>query len=258
LSIDFVGVDAETGAHRPLAKPQARSALTSVDIDLTAPASPSSRLTKSRASEEVAELILKAGVIKTYETEPFIFTSGAQSPVYVNIRGLLSQVEVRERICAILAQECAEIAAAANVDVLIGGETAGIPFAAIAASKLGLPMGYARKKAKAFGMKEMIEGLNASGRRAILVEDLTTDGQSKVSFAEQIRGCGCILNWVASVFYYGIYPSAEQVFEGADLSLRYLCDWSDILAAARRVGGLPAARIEALGEFLKNPTGWRP
>jgi orotate phosphoribosyltransferase len=168
-------------------------ALTSLDIDLPAPSGPSSRLTKSRSSEEVAELILKAGVIKTYDTEPFVFTSGAHSPVYVNIRGLLSQVE---------------IAAAANVDVLIGGETAGIPFAAIAASKLGLPMGYARKKAKAFGMKEMIEGLNASGRRAILVEDLTTDGQSKVSFAEQIRGCGCTLNWVASIFYYGIYPSA--------------------------------------------------
>ncbi len=232
--------------------------MTSVDIDLSAPSGPSSRLTKSRSSDEVAELILKAGVIKTYETEPFVFTSGAHSPVYVNIRGLLSQVEIRERICAILAEECAEIAAAANVDVLIGGETAGIPFAAIAASKIGLPMGYARKKAKAFGMKEMIEGLNAAGRRAILVEDLTTDGQSKVSFAEQIRGCGCTLNWVASIFYYGIYPSAEQVFASADLSLRYLCDWSDILSAARRVGGLPAARIDALGDFLKNPTGWRP
>jgi orotate phosphoribosyltransferase len=251
-----VGLDPETGRHRRVSNSKRDHALTSVDIDLSAPSGPSSRLTKSRSADEVAELILKAGIIKTYETEPFVFTSGAHSPVY--IRGLLSQVEIRERICAILAQECAEIAAAANVDVLIGGETAGIPFAAIAASKIGLPMGYARKKAKAFGMKEMIEGLNASGRRAILVEDLTTDGQSKVSFAEQIRGCGCTLNWVASIFYYGIYPSAEQVFEGADLSLRYLCDWSDILSAARRVGGLPAARIEALGDFLKNPTGWRP
>ncbi len=232
--------------------------MTSVDIDLSAPPTPSSRLTKSQSSDEAAELILKAGIIKTYDVEPFVFTSGAHSPVYVNIRGLLSQVEIRERICAILARECAEIAAATEVDVLIGGETAGIPFAAIAASKLGLPMGYARKKAKAFGMKAMIEGVDAGGKRAILVEDLTTDGQSKVAFAEQIRGCGCAVNWVASIFYYGIYPSAEQVFEGADLSLRYLCDWSDILSAARRVGGLPAARIDALSDFLQNPTGWRP
>jgi orotate phosphoribosyltransferase len=228
------------------------------DIDLSASVAPSSRLTKSRSSADVAELILKSGIIKTYETEPFVFTSGARSPVYVNVRGLLSHVDIRERICTILAEECAEIAAAADVDVLIGGETAGIPFAAIAASKLGMPMGYARKKAKAFGMKEMIEGLEAAGRRAILVEDLTTDGQSKVSFAEQIRGCGCVLNWVVSIFYYGIYPSAESVFEGADLSLRYLCDWSDILTAARKVGGLPAGRIDELGAFLKTPTSWRP
>jgi hypothetical protein len=61
--------------------------LTSVDIDLSAPSGPSLRLTKSQSSQEVAELILKAGIIKTYETEPFIFTSGAHSPVYVNVRG---------------------------------------------------------------------------------------------------------------------------------------------------------------------------
>ena len=78
----------------------------------------------------------------------------------------------------------------ARFDAVAGGETAGIPFAAWIAERLGLPMLYVRKKPKGFGRDAQIEGAMAEGARVLLVEDLTTDGGSKLRFAEAIRAAG--------------------------------------------------------------------
>ena len=75
-------------------------------------------------------------------------------------------------------------------DAVAGGETAGIPFAAWIAERLGLPMLYVRKQPKGFGRDAQIEGALAEGARVLLVEDLTTDGGSKIGFAEAIRAAG--------------------------------------------------------------------
>ena len=66
-------------------------------------------------------------------------------------------------------------------DNIAGGETAGIPFAALVAERMGLPMTYVRKKPKGYGRNARIEGVMAEGERVLLVEDLTTDGGSKLS-----------------------------------------------------------------------------
>ena len=57
-------------------------------------------------------------------------------------------------------------------DAVAGGETAGIPFAAWIAERLGLPMLYVRKKPKGFGRNAQIEGALTEGARVLLVEDL--------------------------------------------------------------------------------------
>jgi hypothetical protein len=66
-------------------------------------------------------------------------------------------------------------------DNIAGGETAGIPFAALVAERLALPMTYVRKKPKGYGRNARIEGAMTEGQRVLLVEDLTTDGGSKLS-----------------------------------------------------------------------------
>src|SRR3546814_19986445 len=65
-------------------------------------------------------------------------------------------------------------------DAVAGGETAGIPFAAWIAERLSLPMVYVRKKPKGFGRNAQIEGAFPEGARVLLVEDLATDGGSKL------------------------------------------------------------------------------
>ena len=75
-------------------------------------------------------------------------------------------------------------------DVVAGGETAGIPFAAWMADRLGLPMQYVRKKPKGFGRNAQIEGNIIEGPRTLLVEDMTSDGRSKMNFCNALRQAG--------------------------------------------------------------------
>src|SRR3546814_16892712 len=80
-----------------------------------------------------------------------------------------------------------------SIDCIAGGETAGIPFAAWIAERLGLPMLYVRKKPKGFGRDAQIEGAFREGSRVLLVEDLATDGGSKLNFVDAIRRAGAEL-----------------------------------------------------------------
>jgi len=96
-------------------------------------------------------------------------------------------------------------------DVIAGGETAGIPYAAWIADRFGLPMQYIRKKPKGFGRNAQIEGDVRAGARTLLVEDLTTDGRSKINFCKALREAGAVVDHVFVNFYYDIFPESKKV-----------------------------------------------
>ncbi len=118
-------------------------------------------------------------------------------------------------------------------DNIAGGETAGIPFAALVAERLALPMTYVRKKPKGYGRNARIEGVMTEGQRVLLVEDLTTDGGSKLVFVDAIRETGATCAHTAVIFYYGIFPETTQRLADHGVALHHLCTWWDVLAEAR-------------------------
>ena len=73
-----------------------------------------------------------------------------------------------------------------KIDCIAGGETAGIPYASWISEKLNKPMIYIRKKPKGFGKLSQIEGELKKNSRVLLIEDLSTDGKSKINFCNAI------------------------------------------------------------------------
>jgi len=106
-----------------------------------------------------------------------------------------------------------------SLDAVAGGETAGIPFAAWLADRLMLPMQYVRKQPKGFGRDARIEGHLAEGARVLLVEDLTTDGHSKIKFCEALREAGAVVSHTFVVFYYGVFSGTVETPAEAGLQL---------------------------------------
>jgi orotate phosphoribosyltransferase len=202
-------------------------------------------------------MLLEIQAVHFNATEPFILTSGKPSPTYIDCRKLISYPRIRSTLMDFLTVTVMRNAGFEAFDNVAGGETAGIPFGALVAERMALPMTYVRKKPKGYGRNSRIEGVMTEGQRVLLVEDLTTDGGSKISFVDAIRETGAVCKHTAVVFYYGIFPQTEKILGDHGVTLHHLCTWWDVLAEAREQGTFDSATMREVEVFLKSPEVWQ-
>jgi len=88
----------------------------------------------SNYKEEIAEILIDIQSIKFSFQNPFILTSGLKSPVYVDCRKIISFVKERNIILNYTKNYFDENKI--EFDLLAGGETAGIPYAAMLSEQL--------------------------------------------------------------------------------------------------------------------------
>jgi orotate phosphoribosyltransferase len=203
-----------------------------------------------------ARLLLEVGAVNFRPDPPFTFTSGWASPVYIDCRRLISFPRLRRRLMEMAQAVLLEEAGAERFDVVAGGETAGIPYAAWLADRLMLPMQYVRKAPKGFGRNAQIEGDVREGWRALLVEDLASDGGSKVNFVRALREAGQTVEHVFVLFYYGIFPHSGNILSDLGITLHYLATWQDVLRVARSQHAFAPSVLDEVESFLRDPIAW--
>jgi orotate phosphoribosyltransferase len=204
-----------------------------------------------------AQMLLEIKAVHFNADTPFTLASGLPSPTYIDCRKLISYPRIRSALMDFMTLTVQRDAGFEAFDNIAGGETAGIPFAALVAERLALPMTYVRKKPKGYGRNARIEGVMAEGDRVLLVEDLTTDGGSKISFVDAIRETGATCAHTAVIFYYGIFPETTQRLADHGVSLHHLCTWWDVLAEARRTAAFDGATLTEVEAFLNDPRAWQ-
>ncbi|MCL6284711.1 orotate phosphoribosyltransferase [Ruegeria sp. 2012CJ41-6] len=204
-----------------------------------------------------ARMLLEIKAVHFNAREPFTLASGLPSPTYIDCRKLISYPRIRSTLMDFLTVTVMRNAGLEAFDNIAGGETAGIPFAALVAERMALPMTYVRKKPKGYGRNARIEGAMSEGERVLLVEDLTTDGGSKLSFVDAIRETGATCGHTAVIFYYGIFPDTEKTLGDHGVALHHLCTWWDVLAEARAQNAFDAETLEGVEAFLNDPRGWQ-
>ena len=211
---------------------------------------------RETVADITARILLEVKAVNFSDDKPYIFTSGWASPVYIDCRKLISYPRVRRTLMDFAQATILREVGFEQFDVVAGGETAGIPYAAWIAERLGLPMQYVRKKAKGFGRNAQIEGDIREGARTLLVEDLTTDGRSKINFCQALRTAGAVVDHVFVNFYYDIFPESKKVMSELGVTLHYLATWWDVLAAVKKGGYLDAGKIAEVEKFLHEPAKW--
>ncbi len=204
-----------------------------------------------------ASMLLEIQAVHINAREPYIYASGLPGPTYIDCRKLISFPRIRSTLMDFLAVTVLRDAGFEAFDNVAGGETAGIPFAALVAERLALPMTYVRKKPKGYGRNARIEGVMTEGQRVLLVEDLTTDGGSKISFVDAIRETGATCGHTAVIFYYGIFPDTEKTLGDHGVRLHHLCTWWDVLAEAKAQGAFDAETLTEVEAFLNDPRAWQ-
>ena len=213
-------------------------------------------LDKKTIAELTARMYLDTGAVRFMADKPFIFTSGWASPVYNDSRWLISFPDVRSTLMDFAIATIDRDIERSAIDAVAGGETAGIPFAAWVADRLHLPMQYVRKKAKGFGRNAQIEGKLDPGQRVLLVEDLATDGRSKVNFVKALRDAEAKCEHCFVLFFYDIYPEGKTILADLGVTLHALTTWRDVLSVAKASGQFEPKMLAEVEKFINDPAGW--
>lgn len=205
-----------------------------------------------RLREAAALLLWQYEAVRVRPEEPFELASGNRSPVYINCRRLIS-----EPVYLGLFTAAARLLLERRhglPDVIAGGETAGIPFAATLASALGRPMVYVRKKAKGYGLASRVEGHLEPGSRVLLVEDLITDGGSKLGFLDALADAGGEVRHALVVF--DREQGGAEVLGERGVRLHAVTDRTTALAAGEAAGLLEVEARRSVEAYFADPEAW--
>ena len=206
-------------------------------------------------SEEIAKILVDIGSINFSFKKYFTLTSGLKSPVYVDCRKIISFTKERDFIIDKAIQYLKKNKI--ENEIIAGGETAGIPYASFICQRLNKPMIYIRKKPKGFGINKQIEGQFKKLQSTLLVEDLATDGGSKVNFVNAIRQAGLTIKDIFVIFYYDIFDYKKSDLFKLNVKIHSLCTWKNIVTYLEKNNVYTDSEILSLKEFLNDPEKWR-
>jgi orotate phosphoribosyltransferase len=203
-----------------------------------------------------ARLLLETGAVTFSREHPFILAAGWASPVYVDCRRLIGEPPLRRAMTDLaVAKLWHEFGMALPFDAVAGAETAGIPWACWLADRLNLRLRYVRKRALGIGQNAQVEGGPVEGMRVLLVDDLSTDGGSKVAFVRGLRSAGAAVTEAVCLFNHGTFPGGAERLSDLGLRLHTLATWADVLRAGR--DDLLSAEDHAeLERFIADPVAW--
>jgi orotate phosphoribosyltransferase len=205
-----------------------------------------------RIREAAALLLWDTEAVKVNLEKPFKLVSGNFSPIYINCRLAISH-PILMNIFTTFAQAICEHNAI-QVDVVAGGETAGIPFASYVAKSLSLPMVYIRKARKDHGIASLIEGTFPKDSKVLLVEDLVTDGGSKLHFVDAIRAAGGIVENVFVLF--DREQGGRDVLGAQGIQLHSVTNMSMVLNIAKETGLVDEKQLASVVEYVHSPRNW--
>jgi orotate phosphoribosyltransferase len=206
-----------------------------------------------QTKEEIALILLEAEAVSLKPKEPFRFVSGILSPIYCDNRLLISDPEKREKILTAYLAGLEKLGA--EFDIVAGTATAGIPWSAWIADRLGKPMIYVRSGAKDHGKQNQIEGRVAPGAKVVVIEDLVSTGGSSVRAVQAVKQAGMAVMGCVAIFTYGM-AKAARAFEEAGCPVVTLSDFPALVTAAIDNRYISPEEKEAVLEWSGDPAGW--
>ena len=199
-------------------------------------------------NKTIPEKILLNKAVVVDPGMPYILASGVNSPIYCDMRKLLSDVETRSDII----KSIANLIRQEGFDnyVIVGVATAGIPWAALLAQSLNKPLAYVRPEPKDHGMGKQIEGNIDVDQKVIIIEDLTSTGGSAIRSVEAIQTENIEVLSCYSICSYNSKLAKER-FSELEIKHTFLFGIDELLQTAFSNQYLSLSEIELVQDWLR-------
>ncbi|MGV8048889.1 MAG: orotidine-5'-phosphate decarboxylase [Anaerolineaceae bacterium] len=178
----------------------------------------------------------------------FTLASGKKSPIYLDLRRLVSFPELLDMAVEAYIDQLVEL----KYDLLAGVPYAALPIAAIASSKLKFPMVYPRKEAKTHGTGQMVEGVFEPGQTAVLLEDVITSGGSILTSAATLSEAGLVIK--NAVVLVDRQQGGKATLAEQGIELRAVLTMPDILFRLLETNRIDRATFQMVHNYLAETT----
>ncbi len=194
---------------------------------------------------KTAKLVLDLFSKEAIKFGNFTLKSGLKSPIYIDLRPLVSYPDLMEQI----AKEMTNLVKNIKFDIMAGVPYTALPITVHMSRILNKPMIYARRETKSYGTGRKIEGVYKKGDRCIIIDDMITDGGSKFENIEPMKKAGMKVKDVVVVLDREQGGGKNLAKKGYKLTS--LLKLTDVLEILKEYQKITDEKYQEVMEYLK-------
>ncbi|CAO1405844.1 unnamed protein product [Diamesa tonsa] len=200
----------------------------------------------STLEEKRQALALKLYQISAFKFGDFVLKSGEHSPVYFDLRVIVSYPKVMDELTDLMKDfmEDKQIVS----EQLCGVPYTALPIATLLSVKIDQPMLIRRKEAKAYGTKKLIEGKFNAGERCLIIEDVVTTGSSIIETVNDLRSEG--LRIEDAIVVVNREQGGVQNISQQGIVLHSMFTLSYLLEVLKKSGKIEESMVKAVANYI--------
>jgi len=202
----------------------------------------------------IVDLFFADQIIKVDSSSPFLLSSGARAPIYLDHRRAFTRPKLRQLLVKTWAVKLESALKEMNVRpadvVCVGTATAGIAPAMALATHWNAPFLYVRQKPKGHGLQQMVEGAFDPAAPHLVIDDMLTTGQSLLKSVEVLQHLNTRLVGATTLTSHSLV-SAHRKFQNLNRPFVNLLTTSDILLVAQSLGLISQADVRTVMAWLE-------